>query len=107
MILFTDNGGLNSIGDDYTQPSDFLLFQNFPNPFNPSTTLRFFLPERGRVDMRLFDIKGELVKVLIRSEMNGGIHDYYFNGGDLSSGVYLLKMSYSGSVKLRKLLLLR
>jgi photosystem II stability/assembly factor-like uncharacterized protein len=107
MILFTDNGGLNSIGDDNTQPSDFLLFQNFPNPFNPSTTVRFFLPERGRVDMRLFDIKGELVKVLIRSEMNGGIHDYYFNGGDLSSGVYLLKMSYSGSVKLRKLLLLR
>ncbi len=72
-------------------PKDFILYQNFPNPFNPSTTIRFQLNKREKVLLRIIDPLGKQIAVLINRELEAGIHDVTFNTlkyPSLSSGVY-------------------
>lgn len=83
------------------------LHQNQPNPFNPSTTIRFTLAEAGPVRMRLFNVKGELVTDLIDKSLPAGDHTLVFRPTDLSSGVYFYRLEADGFVATRRLLLLK
>ncbi len=73
-------------------PKDYALFQNFPNPFNPSTTIRYALPYQSNVKISIYNITGQLIKVLVNSEQPTGNHEVTFgtnsNGEQLSSGIY-------------------
>jgi hypothetical protein len=101
----------------YEKPSQivnttFALRQNYPNPFNPSTTIEYELPESGRVLIQIFDVKGQLVRILESGNRFSGRHRVIWDGknGDLqrvASGVYLYRMHYGNSVQMRKLLLLK
>ncbi|MDH7605986.1 MAG: T9SS type A sorting domain-containing protein, partial [Melioribacter sp.] len=71
----------------------------FPNPFNPSTTINFKLPANGKVIIRVYNILGEIVNELINKEMNAGNHSIIFNGSNLSSGIYILVISFEGGRK--------
>lgn len=78
-------------------PTTFGLDQNFPNPFNPSTTVRFQLPAASRVTLKVFDVLGREVATLIQSELAAGFHQSTWDGMDVagrlaSSGMYLLVM---------------
>lgn len=84
------NGPVSSI-KDVQLPKDFALFQNFPNPFNPSTTIRFDLKKRSKVLLRVIDALGKQVAILLNDEVEAGTHDVIFNTVNyplLSSGVY-------------------
>lgn len=63
--------------------------KNYPNPFNPQTTIRFELPEAGNVKLAIYDITGQLVKVLVDEWMPEGIHEKIFDGSQLASGIYI------------------
>ncbi|MCR4417169.1 MAG: T9SS type A sorting domain-containing protein [Ignavibacteria bacterium] len=63
--------------------------KNYPNPFNPQTTIRFELPEAGNVRLAIYDITGQLVKVLVDEWMPEGIHETIFDGSRLASGIYI------------------
>lgn len=63
--------------------------KNYPNPFNPQTTIRFELPEAGNVKLAIYDITGQLVKVLVDEWMPEGIHETIFDGSQLASGIYI------------------
>jgi hypothetical protein len=80
---------------------------NYPNPFNPSTTIRFALPEPSFVRLRVFDIVGRTVAVLIEREVPPGSHAVKFDASDLPSGVYLYHIEARGYVETKKMLLLK
>ena len=60
---------------------DYILYQNFPNPFNPSTIIGYEIKERGYVKLMVYDIKGELIYVLINKEQDAGYYEVEFNVG--------------------------
>jgi hypothetical protein len=66
----------------------YLLEQNFPNPFNPSTTIPYSLPQRAHVTLLLFNTLGQQVMVLQKGEQNAGYHEVKLDASGLSSGVY-------------------
>jgi hypothetical protein len=83
------------------------LLQNTPNPFNPLTTIRYYLPERMDVSLAIFDAAGREVEVLERGERSGGCHDAVWNAAGYQSGLYFCRLK-AGKVSIsRKLVLLR
>jgi len=94
-------------------PETYSLEQNYPNPFNPSTTIKFSLPNRAKVNLRVFNNRGELVTELVNGELTAGYHSVVFNSrsAQLSSGIYYYQLraeSSEGSfARTRKLVLLK
>jgi len=73
-------------------PEMYILEQNFPNPFNPSTTIEYYIPRKAHVIIDIFTILGEKVKTLVDSEMPAGSHAVLWNSGGQASGIYLYRM---------------
>lgn len=90
-------------------PTSVSLYQNFPNPFNPTTQIRFSLNTSDQVTLQVFDITGRLVQTLLQQQtMSAGLHDVRFDAGTLSSGVYIYVLTTSTGVRLsQKMLLLK
>ena len=90
-----------------TIPKVYRLEQNYPNPFNPSTTIRFALPKRTRVTLKLYDLLGRGVVALVDEELEGGEYKVLFDARGLPSGVYIYRLVAEGFVETRKLMLLK
>lgn len=88
-------------------PSEFSLAQNFPNPFNPGTMIRFSIPESGSVSLKLFDAIGSEIITIFDGYKTAGNHEIYFNAADLSSGVYLYRITAGNKSITKKLILMR
>ncbi|MDP3684656.1 MAG: T9SS type A sorting domain-containing protein, partial [Ignavibacteria bacterium] len=78
---------LTVVGEDSEIPSASRLEQNYPNPFNPVTTITYQIPKAGKVELKVFDILGREIAILVNSEMTAGKHEVKFNGSNFSSGV--------------------
>jgi len=89
--------------DEFGTPSIFGLEQNFPNPFNPETTIRFSLPHRTRVTIRVFDILGKVRALITDSFYETGIHSMPFNASDLASGIYIYSIHADTFIQHRKM----
>lgn len=92
---------------DLTAPAEFVLSQNYPNPFNPTTTIKFGIPADARVTLVLYAITGEKVATLIDGEMTAGYHQYLLNGSNLSTGVYLYRLTAGEFSSVKKLMLVK
>jgi hypothetical protein len=95
-----------------SEPARYVLDQNFPNPLNPATTIRYALAEPGHVRLRIHDLSGRIVRTLVDAEMPAGHHSAVWGGandaGDqVSSGVYFYTADCGGFVETRKLVVLR
>jgi photosystem II stability/assembly factor-like uncharacterized protein len=88
------------------QPTDLELNQNFPNPFNSTTTFSFSLPTSEFVSLKVLDVTGKEVATLAVQEMNAGKHNLQWNAGNLSSGVYFYRLQAGPFGETRKLILL-
>jgi hypothetical protein len=88
-------------------PDRFELHQNFPNPFNPSTTIEFGLPQAGCVSLRVYNVLGEQVATLVTQELLPGWYKAEWNANFVSSGVYFYRLSAGSFVQTKKMLLLR
>lgn len=100
------------IGGRGSSPAAPVLHQNAPNPFNPSTSISFFLPARARVSLRVYDVQGRLVRTLIDAEVDGGDRSTRWDGRDergnsLSSGVYFYQLRFEDKTLTRKMVLLK
>ncbi|CAN5400098.1 hypothetical protein BH10BAC5_BH10BAC5_07490 [soil metagenome] len=78
-------------------PSAFSLSQNFPNPFNPSTTINYSLPADSRVDLKVFDMSGKEVSSLVNGNQAAGYYSINFNAAGLSSGIYFYRLTANGN----------
>ncbi len=89
---------LTLIAEASAVPKDFSLQQNYPNPFNPSTSIRFELPAASRTTIRIFNLIGQEVSVLLDNhELEAGAHSVVFDASRLASGVYLYRMDAAKS----------
>jgi hypothetical protein len=88
-------------------PKVFALEQCYPNPFNPSTTIRYGLPNRSHVTLTAFNNLGQQVALLQNGEQDAGYHEVKFDASGLSSGVYFYRMQAGDFVQTRKLVYLR
>ena len=96
---------------EYT-PEEFALLQNFPNPFNPSTTIRFELPRAADLRLTIYNTLGEVVRLAVNGRYSAGLHSFVWdgrndNGQQVASGVYLLQMQAAEQVLTRKMVLLK
>jgi hypothetical protein len=87
-------------------PALFRLEQNFPNPFNPSTTVRYVLPVRSHVTLSVFNTLGQLVATLVNESREPGNHEVQFDANGFSSGVYFYRIQAGDFVQTKRLLLL-
>ncbi len=88
-------------------PDKIALEQNFPNPFNPTTTINYQLPEKNYVTLKIYDILGNQVKTLVDQEVEAGYHSVRWNASGLASGVYFCRLNTGSFVSTKKLLLLK
>ena len=91
-------------------PQSYKLNQNFPNPFNPSTIISFYLPKSEKVMLRVFDINGKLIHTLINNEIIfAGYHEYSLQSQqiELASGIYLYKIETTDWMEIRKMLFIK
>ena len=104
--FLTSNDVINQL------PHAFNLYNNYPNPFNPVTTLRYDLPEDALVNITIYDIMGRIVRTLINSQQNAGFKSIQWNatndaGSPLSAGLYLYKIQADNLVQTSKMVLLK
>jgi len=93
--------------DDGVIPQRMALEQNFPNPFNPSTTIRYDLSDRGHVTVSVFNVLGQEVAKLVNEVQEPGHHEVRFDGSGYASGVYYYRLNAGEYLATKKLLLLR
>jgi len=89
------------------KPAQFSLHQNYPNPFNLVTRIQYFLPVSTDVSLRVYDILGREVAILVDGFVEAGVHETLLNGKELSSGVYFYRLEARGFVESKKLLLMK
>jgi hypothetical protein len=89
------------------RPYDFRLLQNYPNPFNPNTTIKFELPKTSQVNLRVIDILGREVTVLVNERRDAGVHEVKFDGSNLASGVYFYRLQEGDYVASKKMLVVK
>ena len=88
-------------------PETYTLSQNFPNPFNPSTVIRYALPVAGNVELKVYNSLGEVVKTLVKSPKEAGYHEISFIASDLPSGLYLYELKAGSFSSVKKMLLVK
>ena len=88
-------------------PNSIQLHQNFPNPFNPTTTINFDLPNKGKVTLNIFNVLGENITTLYNGQMEAGYHVVEFSSSNYSSGVYFYRLQVGDFVDTKKMLLLK
>lgn len=88
-------------------PEVYLLTQNFPNPFNPTTNISFALPQASKVTLAVYDVSGKLVTTLVNGYRNAGTHEVTFNASGLASGIYLYRLSAGDFTASGKMVLMK
>ncbi len=103
MIIFED--GTTSVNDKPESPEGFELHQNYPNPFNPNTRISFNLPVTGHTHLQIYNISGQLVRILVDGITPAGNHEVIFNAETLPSGVYYSKLQSGSLQQISKMIL--
>ena len=95
------------VTDDIKIPTQYLLSQNFPNPFNPSTTIRYGLTQQMLVTLKIYNILGQEVSTLVNEEKPIGTYELNWNASNLSSGIYFYRLHAGSFVETKKMILLK
>lgn len=93
--------------DPYRVPAVYALEQNFPNPFNPATTIRYSVPKAGMVSLKIYNVLGQEVATLINQRQVAGSYGVAFNASRLASGVYFYRLTAGSFSSVKKMLLLK
>lgn len=96
-----------SVDDKPKSVDDFHLYQNFPNPFNPNTVIRYQLPVSGNITLKIYDLLGREVAILVNEYKPSGNYEVEFNAAVLSSGIYFYQLQAGSSIQTRKMVYLR
>ena len=88
-------------------PRDFTLFQNYPNPFNPSTTISYRLPKTSHVILKIYNMLGQEVAMLVNEEKVAGVYQAQWNASKLPSGLYFYRLTAGAFTDTKKMMLLK
>lgn len=108
-ILRTTNGGVTFTEEDLSEnaPEDYYLSNNFPNPFNPSTTIHYSIPYPSNVKIKIYDVIGNEIATLVSEEKQAGSYEAVWNADGLPSGVYFYQLRAGEFMQTKKMILLR
>ncbi len=95
------------LDDENIVASEFFLSQNYPNPFNPTTTINYVIPNRGMVELSVYNLIGERVRQIVKKKQNAGKYSVTFNGSNLSSGIYFYQIKSGNNALTRKMILMK
>ena len=87
--------------------SKYVLEQNYPNPYNPRTTITYLIPEQSQVELKVFDVLGREITELVNEEQSSGKYEIQFNAGSLSSGIYFYRIKAGNFIESKKMLLVK
>jgi hypothetical protein len=107
MIYKKDALAVVEIDASSTIPTEFAITAAYPNPFNSVMRIGYALPEAADVRLTVYDVTGRMVSDLVRERMQAGIHTAVFDGADLSSGVYVVRLDATGRTSQVKVALVR
>ena len=110
VVIFIDDP--TDIGDGTVIPTKTELYRNFPNPFNPETTIRFSVINSGNVSIQIYNLRGQKIKTLLENNMDAGVHSVVWDGTDdsgrtVGSGVYFYQMQTTDFTDTKRMLLLK
>ena len=97
----------SGINNNTTTANDFILKQNYPNPFNPETNISYELKQKAFVTLKVFDLSGKEVAVLVNGIKSSGSYNVKFSGADLSSGLYFYKLESGEFSEVKKMMLIK
>ncbi len=106
-LEFNNETLVNVAQTPLVEPGRYVLFQGYPNPFNPTTTIRYQIPSASHVTLTVYNSIGQQVATLVDGEMAPGEHQVTFGGNDLASGVYFYTMKAGAFIQTRKLVLVK
>ncbi len=104
---FNNSQTVSVLSLESTLPTSYALEQNFPNPFNPTTTIRFALPEAASVRLALYNAVGQEVMTLVQDVREAGLHEIVLDGSSLASGVYVYRLEAGRFADQKKLVLVK
>ena len=99
--------GTTDVGNDGTAVNNFQLEQNYPNPFNPSTKISYNLPDQQHVSLKVYDVLGNEVTILVNEVKSAGSHSIDFNASQLGSGVYFYKLQAGNFSETKSMILIK
>jgi len=105
--LYKDGMAPDSHPKDSQLPEEFALWPNYPNPFNPATTIRYSLPEASHVSLYIYNITGRMVEQIINQHTPAGYHTVTWDASSYSSGVYIARLKAGSFVKTQKMVLMK
>ena len=109
VILGSKSGFISGfdLNEISTSPKEFYLSQNFPNPLNPSTTIKYSIPKSSQVTLKIFNTLGQEIEALVNEEKPVGTYELTWNAANLPSGVYFYQLYAGKFIKTKKMILLR
>ena len=96
ITTLTGEAWTKEISISVSPPEEFELYQNYPNPFNPSTTIEYLLPVESNVTLKIYDILGAEVDVLVKEKLSAGFHKSEWQASNYSSGMYIYQLQIEG-----------
>lgn len=93
--------------DDSSFPSKVTLKSNHPNPFNKGTIISYGLPKPDKVELQIYNIKGQLVQTLVNDNKPAGNHTVEWSAENMSSGIYFYKLSTNDTTLVKKMVLMQ
>ncbi len=100
-------GTLTGVESKKLIPNKFILYQSYPNPFNPTATIKFEIPNAANVSLKVFDILGQEIKTIVNEFKAAGKYSVQFNGKGLASGIYFYRLQAGNYVNTKKMILLK
>ena len=108
-IFHTTNGGVSFVEEEEIDemPTIYFLSNNFPNPFNPSTKIKYSVPQSSQVVVKVFDILGNEIETLVNEEKPVGTYELTWNAVNLPSGIYFYRIQAGSFVDAKKMILMK
>ncbi len=93
--------------DEIINPNEFNLYQNYPNPFNPNTNIKYSIPTKENVSLKIYDILGNEISILVDEQKIAGTYEVDFDASNLPTGIYFYVLKAGNYIQSNKMLFLK
>jgi len=106
-VYFNNTFEIIGVVNSSANPDDYKLYQNFPNPFNPATIINYKINQSGFVTLKVYNLVGQIVKVLVSENQESGTYSKQFDASELSAGIYLYKLQVNSFTSVKRMTLIK